>query len=152
MRRPLESHHEGRSARALALLLKLLAPVFVVVSALHLALGVGADVLLGAKIPAETLNDAALNSQNRFYGVAFGVNGVLLYLCATDLRKYATVLRCVLWVFFAAGLARLVSIATHGVPPPLVLALLTSELAFPPVFHLWLSKVLLTNRRLKPQS
>jgi hypothetical protein len=127
---------------ALAWLLKFLAPVFVVVSALHLALGAGADVLLGAKLSTEALNDPTLNSQNRFYGVAFGVYGVLLYLCSTDLRKYATVLRYVLWVFFAAGLARLVSIATHGLPPPLVLALLAVELAFPPVLHIWLSKVL----------
>jgi hypothetical protein len=88
------------------------------------------------------LADAALNSQNRFYGIAFSLYGVLLFLCATDLQRYATVLRCVLWVFFAAGLARLVSIATHGVPPPLVLALLVTELALPPILHLWLSKVL----------
>lgn len=126
----------------LALFLKIASPVFVVVGVLHLALGVGADVLLGAKLPAVALSDPALNSQNRFYGVAFSLYGVLLYLCATDLPKYATVLRCVLWVFFAAGLARLVSIATHGVPPPLVLALLATELALPPLLHLWLSKVL----------
>jgi hypothetical protein len=126
----------------LALFLKIAAPVFVLVGALHLVLGVGADVLLGAKLPAEALADAALNSQNRFYGIAFSLYGVLLYLCATDLSKYATVLRCVLWVFFAAGLARLVSIATHGVPPPLVLGLLATELALPPLLHLWLSKAL----------
>jgi hypothetical protein len=126
----------------LALFLKIAAPIFVLVGALHLVLGVGADVLLGAKLPAEALADAALNSQNRFYGIAFSLYGVLLFLCATDLQRYATVLRCVLWVFFAAGLARLVSIATHGVPPPLVLALLVTELALPPILHLWLSKVL----------
>lgn len=127
---------------ALALLLKIAAPVFVLVGAVHLVLGAGADVLLGARLPAEALADAALDSQNRFYGVAFSVYGVLLYLCATDLPKYAIVLRCVLWVFFAAGLARLVSIATHGVPPALVLALLVTELALPPLLHVWLSKVL----------
>jgi hypothetical protein len=126
----------------LALFLKIAAPIFVLIGALHLVLGVGADVLLGAKLPAEALADAALNSQNRFYGIAFSLYGVLLFLCATDLQRYATVLRCVLWVFFAAGLARLVSIATHGVPPPLVLALLVTELALPPILHLWLSKVL----------
>jgi hypothetical protein len=125
-----------------ALFLKIASPVFVLVGALHLVLGVGADVLLGARLPAEALSDAALNSQNRFYGVAFSLYGVLLYLCATDLPKYATVMRCVLWVFFAAGLARLVSVATHGVPPPLVLALLATELALPPLLHLWLSKAL----------
>jgi hypothetical protein len=126
----------------LAPFLKLVAPVLVLVGALHLVLGVGADALLGAKLPPEALTDPALNSQNRFYGVAFSLYGVLLYLCATDLPKYATVLRCVLWVFFAGGLARLVSIATHGVPPPQVLALLVTELALPPMLHLWLSKAL----------
>jgi Domain of unknown function (DUF4345) len=52
-----------------------------------------------------------------------------------------TVLRCVLWVFFAAGIARLVSVAIHGLPPPLVLALLVSELTIPPVLVLWLNRV-----------
>jgi hypothetical protein len=127
---------------SLTAFLKLVAPVFALVGAVHLALGVGADVLLGAKLPPEALGDATLDSQNRFYGIAFTLYGVLLYLCATDLRKYATVLRCVIWVFFAAGVARLVSIATHGVPSALVLALLASELAMPPLLHLWLARAL----------
>jgi hypothetical protein len=127
---------------SLSVFLKLVAPVFVLVGAAHLALGVGADVLLGAKLPPEALSDATLNSQNRFYGIAFTLYGVLFYLCATDLRKYATVLRCVIWVFFAAGVARLVSIATHGVPSVLVLTLLASELAIPPLLHLWLARAL----------
>jgi hypothetical protein len=55
----------------LASFLKLVAPVFVLVGALHLVLGVGADALLGARLPAEAFTDPALNSQNRFYGVAF---------------------------------------------------------------------------------
>src|SRR5262249_25009482 len=101
----------------LAVVLTVVAPLILLVGALHLVLGVGADVLLGRKLPAETLADPALNSQNRFYGVAFALYGVLLYLCAIDLPKYAIVLRCVLWVFFAGGVARLVSIVTHGVPP-----------------------------------
>jgi len=128
--------------RPLVLLLKIVAPLFVLVAALHLALGAGADVLLGAKLSAEALADPTLNSQNRFYGVAFSLYGVLLYLCATDLPKYATVARCLLWVLFAAGLARLLSIATHGIPPPLVLVLLGTEIVLPPMLHLWLSKAL----------
>ena len=35
--------------RSLVLVLKLLAPVFFIVGALHLVLGLGADALLGAK-------------------------------------------------------------------------------------------------------
>ena len=48
--------------------------MFFIVGALHLTLGLNADVLLGAKVPAETLSDPALDSQNRFYGVAFMVS------------------------------------------------------------------------------
>jgi hypothetical protein len=128
--------------RNLALVLKISAPIFVVISAVHLALGAGADVTLGAKLPAEALADPVLNSQNRFFGVSFALYGVLLYLCATDLRKYAAVLQCVIWVFFAGGLARLVSVATHGVPPVLVIGLLISELAIPPVLAIWLARAL----------
>jgi hypothetical protein len=127
--------------RAFVLFLRLVAPVFLAVGALHLVLGLGADALLGAKVSPDALADPALNSQNRFYGVAFTLYGVLFLLCATDVPKYAAVLRCALWVFFAAGLARLVSIATHGVPPPLVLALLASELMAPPLVVWWLRKV-----------
>jgi hypothetical protein len=127
--------------KALANFLKLVAPVFLAVGALHLIFGVGADVMLGAVVPAEALADPTLNSQNRFYGVAFALYGVLLYLCATDIPKYSRVLRCVLWVFFAAGLARLVSVATHGLPPPLVLVLLASELLAPPAIVWWLGRV-----------
>jgi hypothetical protein len=127
--------------RALALVLKLSAPVFVLVGALHLMLGVGADVLLGAKLSAEAISDPALDSQNRFYGVSFSVYGVLLFLCSTDIPKYATVLRCLLWVFFAAGIARFISIALYGTPPPLVVALMASELLIPPVLLWWLSRI-----------
>jgi hypothetical protein len=126
---------------ALALVLKLLAPVFVLVGALHLTLGVGADVMLGAKLSAEAITDPALDSQNRFYGVAFSIYGVLLFLCSTDIPKYTAVLRCLLWVFFVAGVARFVSVALYGVPPPLVVVLLISELTIPPALAWWLSRV-----------
>jgi len=126
--------------QTLALVLRLSAPIFLLVGALHLALGVGADVLLGAKLAAEAVADPALDSQNRFYGVAFSLYGVLFFVCASNIPKYATVLRCVFWVFFAAGVARLVSIAIHGVPPPLVLALLASELTLPPALAWWLGR------------
>jgi len=127
--------------RAFAILLRVIAPVFVLVGALHLLLGLGADALLGARVPSEVLADPGLDSQNRFYGTSFTLYGVLLLLCSTDLAKYATVLRCVLWVFFAGGLARLVSILVYGVPPPLIVVLLLSELLGPPPVLWWFSRV-----------
>jgi hypothetical protein len=102
---------------------------------------VGADVLLGAKIPDAAISDPTLDSQNRFYGVSFTLSGVLLLLCASDIPRYATVLRCVLWVFFAAGIARLVSIAIYGFPSAPVVALLAVELVVPPTLVWWLSRV-----------
>ncbi len=116
--------------------------MFFIVGALHLTLGLNADALLGAKVPVEALTDPALDSQNRFYGVAFTLYGALLYLSATDLPKYATVLRCVLWVFFAAGVARFVSIAVYGVPPMPVVLLLGAEVVAPPILLVWISLVL----------
>ena len=126
----------------LALVLRLGAPVFIFVGALHLVYGLGADVLLGANLPAEAVSDPVLDSQNRFYGIAFTLYGVLLFLCSTNIPKYSAVLKCVIWVFFAAGLARLVSIGIYGMPSTSILLLLASELFLPPFLAVWLSRVL----------
>ncbi|MCR9062133.1 MAG: DUF4345 domain-containing protein [Rhodobacteraceae bacterium] len=122
-------------------LLKLAAPIFVLVGALHLVLGLGADVLLGAKLSQEAMTDPVLDSQNRFYGVSFTLYGVLLFLCASDLPKYKSVLRCVLWVFFAGGLARLVSFFAVGAPSVQVIVLAATELLLPPILLVWLSRL-----------
>jgi hypothetical protein len=127
---------------SLALVLKVAAPVFMLVGALHLFYGVEADVLLGANIPMEAVSDPVLDSQNRFYGISFTLYGVLLFLCANNIAKYSAVLKCVIWVFFAAGLARLVSIGIYGMPSTLVLLLLASELLLPPLLVVWLNRVL----------
>jgi len=126
--------------RMMSVAFRLAAPIFIIVGFLHLVFGVGAEVMLGAGIPAEALTDPVLDSQNRFYGVAFTVYGFLLWHCASDLEKYRTVVQILLWVFLAAGCARLVSIATHGWPDTLVLALLATELLLPPVCLIWLAR------------
>lgn len=123
------------------LILKLSSCVFFVVAALHLCLGPGADVLLGAALSAESIKDPVLDSQNRFYGVSFAVYGVLLALASTEIDRYSVMLRCVLWTFFAGGLARLVSIAAAGLPSALVIALATIELLLPPVLIYWLARL-----------
>jgi hypothetical protein len=96
---------------------------------------------LGAKVPAAAISDPTLDSQDRIYGVSFTLSGVLLLLCASDIPRFATVLPCVLWVFFAAGIARLVSIEIYGFPPAPVVALLVVELIVPPALVWWLSRV-----------
>ena len=123
-----------------ATFLRIIAAVPILVSVLHLALGLNADVLLGARLPASVISDPALDSQNRFYGVSFMLYGVLLFVGGSDLKRYLPVVRYTLWIFFAAGLARLLSIALYGLPPPLVISLLLSEVFGTPVLLLWLSR------------
>jgi hypothetical protein len=130
--------------RTFALVLKLLSPIFILVGCLHLVLGANSEVLLGATMSLEVLSDPVVDSQNRFYGVAFTLYGFLHFLCATDISKYQTVLRTLLWVFFAAGCARIVSLVTHGIPSNQVLVLLSTELLLPPLGIVWLRKSLVS--------
>ena len=121
--------------QALSIFLRLLAPVFLAVAALHLVLGIQADAMLGTVVTPEMAREPSLASQNRFYGV-------VMFLCAGDLRRYAPILRALLVVFFCAGLARFVAWATLGPPAPMVVGLLVSELVLPPVLWWWLRRAL----------
>ena len=122
----------------LSLFLRLAAIAFVLAGLLHLTLGLGADILLGAKLPPEVVRDPVLDSQNRFYGTAFTIYGVLFALGASDLKRHSLVLQGCVWCFFAGGIARLVSMGVVGKPSSMVLALTASELLLPPLLALWL--------------
>ena len=65
--------------------------VFIAVGTLHLTLGLNADVMLGATLPPAVIADPVLDSQNRFYGVSFALYGILLWLFARDMQRYAPV-------------------------------------------------------------
>lgn len=119
-----------------------LAPLFILPGLLHAALGLGADRLLDPALPASVLSLASLDSQNRFYGAAFTLHGVMLWTCAADLQRHAVVLRRVLGVFWLAGLARLPSLLLVGWPAPAVLALAAVELLLPPLLWLALARAL----------
>ena len=132
----------GEVMQALSIFLRLLAPVFLAVAALHLVLGIQADAMLGTVVTPEMAREPSLASPNRFDGVSVAVSGVVMFLCAGDLRRYAPILRALLVVFFCAGLARFVAWATLGAPAPMVVWLLVSELVLPPVLWWWLRRAL----------
>lgn len=119
-------------------ILRMIGAVIGVVSLLHLTLGLHAEVLLGSAISETSLIDATLDSQNRFYGVAFLLYGVILVYCASDLYRYKDILLITLGVFFVAGLARVVSITLAGWPAWPVLVLLATELIVPPILMAWI--------------
>jgi hypothetical protein len=130
------------SDASFALFLKLLAPIPVIVGLLHVSLGAGTEVLLGASVAAESLKDPVLDSQNRFYGAIFMAYGPLLYLCAQDLRRHALLLRIVGGFVFAGGLARLVSVALLGLPSTPVVGLIVIEVIGIPLLLAWHARVL----------
>ena len=127
--------------RMYAFALRLLAPAFLLVAALHLALGVGADALLGAHVPADALSDATLNSQNRFYGVCFALYGVLLLIAAGDVPRYQQVIKATFWVFLAGGVSRVLSVILEGPPSAWVIALGAVELVLPVIMLFWLFRL-----------
>ena len=123
------------------LALKALAAVFLVAAGLHLVFGVGAEVLLGAKLSAEAIADPTLNSQDRFYGVAFSLNAFILYLASKDLKRYEPLLKAVCFVCFVGGASRILSWALHGSPAQMIIFLGVTELLGPPALLYWLGKV-----------
>ncbi len=123
--------------KGLILILKVSAPIFIFIGSLHFVVGLNADVALGAFIPLSVINDPVLDSQNRFFGASFTLFGVLFYLCATDLRKYDKVFYCLLVVFFAGGIARVVSMLVTGLPSLQIYILTGLELVMPPLLFVW---------------
>ncbi len=114
---------------------------FIAAGALHIVLGIQADVLLGAQISATSLVDAGHDSQNRFYGAMFSVCGALLICFARDIDRYAPALALLLGGFAIAGLVRVISAAQLGWPPPLILALGVIEVLLPPLLLVWYTRL-----------
>ena len=104
----------------------------------HLVLGPFSEVLLGSNISETSMLDPTIDSQNRFYGTAFSLFGVLLIICSRNVLANRTILYTIFWVFFAGGIARLISISVVGLPPPLVNILTGLELVLPLGLIFWL--------------
>jgi hypothetical protein len=120
----------------------LLAAVPVLVGVTHVVLGPASDVQLGARLPPAVLADAVLDSQNRFYGMAFVGYGALVLLSLQDLDRYANVFRIVLGFIALGGVARLISVVQLGLPPLPVIALIGVELLGVPLILWWHARVL----------
>lgn len=126
---------------AFQIALKTIGGAIILIALTHVALGPNADVLLGSKISLSSLTDPTIDSQNRFYGAAFALYGVILIICSSDLDKYRSILVWTILIFFAAGLARLVSVSIVGWPPTIVVLLLFIEVFIPPLLIWWFWKL-----------
>jgi Domain of unknown function (DUF4345) len=124
----------------LGLTLRLAALACGIAGLCHALLGVGGDWIVGVE-PANAV-DPSLDSQNRFYGAAFLLNGLLLWTGARDLPRFAPILKAVFAVMFIAGCARGLSVLAYGWPSTQILFLWTSEIALPPLLWIWLNRTL----------
>jgi hypothetical protein len=106
----------------------------------HALLGVRGDWIVGIT-PASPV-DPSLDSQNRFYGAAFLVFGILLWMSAANIKRYAPVLRALFGVTFLAGCARALALFAYGWPTPQILFFWSTELIVPPLLWVWLEREL----------
>jgi Domain of unknown function (DUF4345) len=119
----------------LAVTLRLAALACAFAGLCHALLGVGGDWIVGVE-PASPV-DPSLDSQNRFYGAAFLLHGLLLWIGAKDVVRFAPILRAVFGMMFVAGCARGLAVLAHGWPTPQILFLWTTEMTLPPL--MWIS-------------
>ena len=123
--------------RTFQVTLKILAIAIFAIAAIHVVFGVSSELFLGAAISDSSLNDANLDSQNRFYGAIFALVGAMLWLTSQDPKKYEHVFLVTLMVFTVGGLTRLLSVAIVGWPTPIVVFLSVVEILGPPLMYLW---------------
>jgi hypothetical protein len=119
------------SEKTYCTLLKVLALLCLVPVLLHAFGGIASENLLQAGLPPAALNNASLDSQNRFYGVMFALFPACLWLASTDLKRYEKLLSVALVIFFLAGASRLVSWWSLGAPSLPIQWLAAIELAGP---------------------
>ena len=120
-----------------SMLVKGAAAICLVVGAWHALAGIGTLPWLGAASPPAGSWIATLDSQDRFYGGAFMGYGALLLAYLRDPGRLRQAFQIVVVAVLIGGLARLIGVAVHGWPPPLVMALHAIELIASPVLLFW---------------
>ena len=80
---------------------------------------------------------ATLDSEDRFYAAMFFGFGAAAIWCSRDIPARRNVLGFLMSIFFLGGIARLFSLAAHGWPHPLFIALGAIELVLPPIVWWW---------------
>lgn len=98
------------------------------------AIGVFHIVFGIAGLPGLADAGANVDSQERFFGAVFAAYGLAWIWTARQQPIPANMVRLLAGSFLLGGLARLVSIAVHGVPNWFMLTLLVIELVLPPVY------------------
>ncbi len=115
--------------KALQIFLAFFGATAIAIASLHIVFGPSA-------IPGSVPVNATMDSEDRFYATLFASYGVALLWCVKDIERKSMFVYFLLATFFAAGLARVVSISAVGWPDPFFVVMLVLELIIPIVVAL----------------
>ncbi len=91
-----------------------------------------------AAIPGGVVTNATMDSEDRFYATLFLGFGLAIIWCAREIEAREKPLGALLAVFFAGGIARMISLIAVGSPGPMFLFMGSLELILPPLLWAWL--------------
>lgn len=91
-----------------------------------------------AAIPGGAVTNATMDSEDRFYATLFLGFGLAIIWCAREIEAREKPLGALLAVFFAGGIARMISLIAVGSPGPMFLFMGSLELILPPLLWAWL--------------
>ena len=120
--------------KALQILLAAFGVTAILIASLHVALG-------PACIPGSIPVNATMDSEDRFYATLFLAYGAALLWCVKDVERKAGPVRILAFVFFAGGLARIVSAIAVGLPNTFFVAMTLLELVLPVVIVVMSARV-----------
>ena len=109
---------------ALRIVLTVFGAICAIIAVAHIAIGPRA-------IPGGVVTNATMDSEDRFYATLFLGFALTVIWSARDLDSRDHVIKVLLAVFFAGGMARIISLAMVGPPNALFLFLGALDCSFP---------------------
>lgn len=135
---------QANSIKQFCLCLKVFSLIILSVALIHALLGTEGEVLIGAHWPIGLVKDATIDSQDRFYGVAFALYAAVLWQSSSDLQRFSPILKSAFIVFFLSGCARFIALGITGVPSKVIIFLWSLELISPPLLMWWHSRLIVS--------
>ena len=101
-----------------------------------------AHILVGPQIiPGGVPVNATMDSEDRFYATLFAGFGIAVIWSGRDLSERRNIFAFLMAVFFAGGVARLISAGAVGWPAPFFVVLTAIELLVPIICWFWIRAI-----------